>query len=80
MPALPRWQHCSASTSPVSTANCSPANWLSPSECPATGRIGDLLACCQALPSELADRNLSADLALAKDLVPALADLAGVDA
>ena len=47
---------------------------------PPTGRIEEVLALCAALPAELADRDLTADLVSAAELVPALARLAAAAA
>ncbi|SDO96936.1 histidine ammonia-lyase [Nakamurella panacisegetis] len=44
---------------------------------PPAGRIEEILARCAALPTDLRDRDLTEDLALAIDLLPALAELTG---
>ena len=39
-----------------------------------TGTLADVLAACAALPDERADRDLTADLEVARDLVASLTD------
>jgi histidine ammonia-lyase len=52
---------------------------LQPSRAP-TGRVGDLVEAAAELPRGTADRDLTGDLAVAVDLVPALAALVAAPA